>query len=460
MSGRHRPRRAIRDRDSVSANLFILLVAAGIIAAAALHWRFKSGGSRRARPGPRSTTPGLGDAGAKSEPALSALDGAGDLGGQGEIPLLDVPAAEFPPGVAERAAVGEGAAHEFAAGGDVADFASNAANAADFAADGDVAADDSAAESPAGQFRRRPVDGFDRLSQIDFWARISAAAGGPARDVGRETVLAIYHDAAAGLRRAHAIHGLKMPDKAWRSLEDEAEDSRFADLVVTLQLADRRGPVDAAEMTRFSNLVSKLSEGTGREFQFMTTTDNALAQAAHLAEFIAHFDSVFVVNISPNPGAGEARFHGDAIDRLAPRLGLERDDNRHYSRFKQVGKGRVRLYSLADRSDTGRFDFRDLESFSTRGLVFYTKPAVNRSPGAVFAEMVDTAKAFAARMHGTVGAPNAGRGALGERGGHVDHGDLSQDDVEATRRAIEQVAADMTRAGIACGGDEAARLFA
>jgi len=101
----------------------------------------------------------------------------------------------------------------------------------------------------------------------------------------------------------------------------------------------------------------------------MTTTENALAQAAHLAEFISHFDSVFVVNVSP--ADADARFYGDAIDRLAPRLGLERDDNNHYARFKQVGKGRARLYGLADRSDSGRFDFHDLESFSTRGLVSY-----------------------------------------------------------------------------------------
>jgi len=425
----------------VNANLFILLVAAGIIAAAAIHWYLKSG-ARRTRSGRgrrgRSRT---GDASMnKSEPALSAIDAPG---GQNEIPLLDVPVAEFSPGD------GDSGAADFIAD-DAGDFAGADTTVADDFAD--TVATDTAAEPAAQptQFRRRSVDGFDRLSQIDFWARIS----GGARDVGRENVLAIYHDAAAGLNRAHAIHGMKMPEKAWCNLEFETEDSRFADLVVTLQLADRRGPVDAAEMTRFSNLVSKLSEGTGREFQFMTTTDNALAQAAHLAEFIAHFDSVFVVNISP--AAGD-RFHGDAIDRLAPRLGLERDDNRHYSRFKQVGKERVRLYSLADRSDTGRFDFRAPESFSTHGLVFYTKPAVNKSPGAVFAEMVDTAKAFAARMHGAVGAPNDGHGVHGDYG---EPGDLSQDDVESIRRAIEQVAADMTRAGIACGGDEAARLFA
>lgn len=428
----------------MSVNFLILLVTAGIIAAAVMHWVVKSGRGRPRRRGRGGRGPGRAG---KSEPALGAF-GVDERAGQDEIPLLEVPAAEFPPGFAPGPVVGDdgfrgdgdAGAQESAAGdartGDAATVAVGDV-AVDAAGDAAVAAGDAAA-----RFRHRPVDGFGRLSQIDFWARISAADG--ARDVGRETVLAITHDAAAGLRRAHGIHGLKMPDKkAWCNLEHETEDSRFADLVVTLQLADRRGPVDAAEMTRFSNLVSKLSEGTGRAFEFMTTTENALAQAAHLAEFIAHFDSVFVVNISP--ADADARFYGDAIDRLAPRLGLERDDNGRYARFKQVGKSKVRLYSLADRSDSGRFDFHDLESFSTRGLVFFTKPAVHRSPGAVFAEMVDTAKALAARMHGVVDSPS--------------HGDLSQDDVESLRRAIEQVAADMAQAGIACGGDEAVRLF-
>jgi len=456
----------------VSVNLLVVLVVAGIIAAAAIHWFLKGGDGRRTRSGR-----GRGGAAAgKNEPALSTLggiddiDGIGGRGGQNEIPLLDTPedggSGSFRPGVAVG---GYGDSGDY---GDHGDFGEHSHSDGDAHADRhaahefpadtvDNAADDFAPATvartaagntvavadPPSQFRHRPVDGFDRLSQIDFWAKITGA-----RDVGRETVLALYHDGAAGLHRTHSIHGLKMPEKVWRNLEDEAEDSRFADLVVTLQLADRRGPVDAAEMTRFSNLVSKLSEGTGREFQFMTTTENALAQAAAVAAFAAHFDSVFVVNISPNPGAveaGGARFHGDAIDRLAPRMGLERDHNRHYARFKQVGKERVRLYALADRSDTGRFDFRDMQSFTSRGLVFFTKPAVNRSPGAVFAEMVDTAKAFAARMHGVVDSPNDGG-----------RGDLSQDEVESIRRAIEQLAADMTRAGIAPGGDEAARLFA
>ena len=298
-----------------------------------------------------------------------------------------------------------------------------------------------ASETPGVQradpFHPRAVDGFERISQIDYWAKITGA-----RDVGRETVLAIYREGAMDLTKPHSIHGLKEPERVWCNLEDEAEDSRFADLVVTVQLADRAGAISEREMNRFSALVSKLSEGTGREFRFMTTVDNAFAQADAIAEFIDYFDSIFVVNITPQ---GANRFQGTAIDRTAPRMGLERDTNRYYSRFKSVGKGRVTLYSLADLSETGRFDFDNMNFFSARGLIFFTKPAVNRSPGAVFAEMVDTAKAFASRIQGVVNSPN--------------HDDLSQDDVETIRASIEQVAAEMERLGIPAGGDQATRLF-
>ncbi len=287
-------------------------------------------------------------------------------------------------------------------------------------------------------FRDYSVDGFERLSQIDYWVKITGE-----RDVGRETVLAIYRDGAMDFSKTHRIHGLKMPEKAWRNLEDEAEDSRFADLVLTIQLADCNGAISEREMTRFSALVSRLSEGTGREFLFMTTIENAFAQAAAIAEFAAHFDSLFVVNIRPPQGVDG--FDGAAIERCAPQTGLDRDDDGYYTRFKSVGKEKVTLYSLADMSESGRFDFDNMNAFSARGLTFFTRPAVHRSPGAVFAEMVDTAKAFASRIGGVASSP--------------DHDDLSQDDVDRIRRSIEQVAAQMEELGISPGSDEAARIF-
>ncbi len=293
-------------------------------------------------------------------------------------------------------------------------------------------------ENNSDEFRSRRIEGFERLSQIDYWVKITGE-----RDVGRETVLALYRDAAANFSKAHSIHGFKMPDQAWCNVVSEAEDSRFTDLVMTIQLADHNGAISEREMRRFSALVSRLSEGTGREFVFMTPVANAFAQADAIAEFVRHFDSVFAVNLHPQDSEC---FHGSVIDRYALQMGLEQNDNQYYSRFKFVSKSKVALYSLAALNDTGCFDFDDIKSCNPAGLTFFTKPAVNGSPGAVFAEMVDTARVLASRMKGKVTLSD-------------DDKDLTQDTIDTTRKSIERVVAEMERAGIAAGSTEATRIF-
>ena len=78
------------------------------------------------------------------------------------------------------------------------------------------------------------------------------------------------------------------------------------------------------------------------------------------------------------------------------------DQNSFYARYKPVGKSRVCLYSLANMSDTGEFDIENMRAVRTRGVTFFTRPAINRTPGAVFTEMVDAARAFASRIKGEV----------------------------------------------------------
>ncbi len=286
------------------------------------------------------------------------------------------------------------------------------------------------------EFLGREVRGFERLSQIDYWVKIS---GG--RDIGRESALAIYREAAAGISKPCGIHGLKAADNTWCDLDGEAEDARFGDLVLSIQLADRSGAIDERELARFSALAAKLATGTGREAAFMTPTENAVSQAAALADFIRHFAAVFVVNVRP----GESRqFAGEDIERCAPLVGLEKDRH-YYSRFKSMKKTKVTLYSLADMSETGHFDFTNMASFSTRGLIFFTKPAGTRSPGAVFTEMVDTAMAFASRVKGSVALPGKES--------------ASQENIDATRASIDKLVAQMAALGVAAGSDEARRIF-
>ncbi|MEJ2177655.1 MAG: cell division protein ZipA C-terminal FtsZ-binding domain-containing protein [Gammaproteobacteria bacterium] len=281
------------------------------------------------------------------------------------------------------------------------------------------------------------AEGFEKLSQIDYYVKLSGE-----RDVSRDSVLAIYREGAAGLSKAHSIYGLRMPDKVWRDLENEPEESRFGDLVITIQLADQSGPVTEHDMTRFSALVMKLSESAGRGFAFMAPIESAHEQAQAIEKFRKRFDSIFVVNIRP---LEEETFDGAIIERCATQIGLTPDTNNFYARYKPVGKQKVCLYSLANMSDTGEFDMDNLRGLKTRGVTFFTRPAVNRSPGAVFAEMVDAAKAFASRIKGEVIAPG--------------YDDLSTEDVEAIRKSIEKVASEMESYGIIPGSEEATRLF-
>ena len=281
------------------------------------------------------------------------------------------------------------------------------------------------------------VQGFHKVSQIDYWAKITGD-----KDISRESVLAQYAHAASNIRKPTKIHGVRLPDKSWCNLETASEESRFGDLVVTLQLADAIGPVVEEDIDKFMALIANLSAGTGREFSFITSAENALKQARCIDEFSRRYDTVFVVNIKP---LDAEYLDGGSILRYATQLCLEQGEDAFFVRNKSVSAKKGCLYCLADLSDSGKFDFENMKNLKTRGVTFFTRPAVNRSPGAVFSEMVDAAKVFSAKINGVVVAPNSDT--------------LSADDIERIRASIEKVAAEMEAAGLSPGSDEAIRLF-
>ncbi len=281
------------------------------------------------------------------------------------------------------------------------------------------------------------IDGFERVSQIDYWVRLHGE-----NDIGREAILAQFHKARSTLTKHNRLLGLKLPEKNWCDLEQESEDARFDDIIITLQLADQKGPVSEAELVQFSNLVANLARGTNRSFAFMAPLKSALQQANTIADFIRYYESVFAINVKPQQAD---YLDGGSINLYATQLGLERSEKNYFVHNTTIGNNRVCLYSLANMSDSGKFDFDGLSDLTTRGVIFFTKPAINQSPGAVFSEMVDTAKAFAGRIDGEAVTSN--------------HETLSQADVDQIRSSIEQVARNMKELGIAPGSDEAIRIF-
>jgi len=281
-------------------------------------------------------------------------------------------------------------------------------------------------------FEYIPTEGFEKISQIDYWVKIVGE-----RDISREAVLAIYRENANVLTKKNNIYGLRLPDKVWCDLELESEDTRFGDLVITIQLANRSGAIEEGEITYFSALISNLSKGTGRGFTLMAPIESAISQANAISSFIRYFNSIFIVEIKP---IHSDTFEMSTINHCSLQIGLERNHQNYYARNESVGRHRVCLYSLANMGDTREFDFDNIHSSTVKGVIFFTLPAQVRYPQAVFTEMVNTAKAFASKIKGEIIMPN-------------------QEDVEMIGRSIERVVEKMEKYGMPPGCDEAIRIF-
>ncbi len=296
---------------------------------------------------------------------------------------------------------------------------------------------DSQSDDASAQFQYPEIEGFIRVSQIDYWIKLTGK-----RDVGRESALALYREEASLLTKQHQIFGQKTPNRDWRALEQEAEGARFGDLIITLQLADKDGAVGQEELDRFVTLASILAKGLEYEFTLMAPIESALKQGRAIADFIRYYDSLTIIHVKP---AVSEYFEGSAINRCATQLGLDRSPEGFFVRNQLVNKNKTNLYYIANMSKTGEFDFDNIKDMRIRGVTFFTKPVLHRSPGVVFTEMSDTAKAFAARAKGNASVP--------------DHHTLSQSYVDRNRALIEKNAREMEELGIAPGNEEAMRLF-
>ena len=296
---------------------------------------------------------------------------------------------------------------------------------------------DSQREGSSSQFQYPKIEGFVRVSQIDYWIKLIGK-----RDVGRESVLAQYRDGASLITKRHQIFGQKIPQREWCVLEQETESGRFGDLIITLQLADKNGAVSQEDLDRFITMAEKLAKGVGYDFTLMAPVESALKQGEAIADFIRHYESVSVIHVKP---VVSKYFDGLTINRCASQLGFERSPEGFFVRNQLVNKKKINLYYLANMSKTGEFDFDNMKEMQIRGVTFFTKPVLNRSPGVVFAEMSDTAKACAARIKGNAAVPN--------------HHTLSQRYVDQNRASIEKIAREMEDLGIASGSEEAMRLF-
>ena len=276
---------------------------------------------------------------------------------------------------------------------------------------------------------------LDSPLKIDYWARVPGSEPVTCHDV-----LSVYRRHELDLEHPHLIHGRGYPSNVWVDLEEASSADRFSDLVVSMQMVDRRGPVTESELTRTNSLVYEPAEELNRKFQFDMTVEEAIDQALRLDHFCQQYDVMVIVNITAQEGS---EFVGNDIKRIAERSRMQIGDMGMFH-FLDPRTGHSR-FAMANCFEPGSFDPGALETFSTRGLtLFMSIPRVS-DPITVYDEMIAVARYAASELSGEMRDPDGGE--IGESG------------VKKIRQQVTDIGELFHRVGIVPGSEEALRLF-
>ena len=271
--------------------------------------------------------------------------------------------------------------------------------------------------------------------KIDYWARVP----GP-EPVACHDVLLVYRRHELDLVHPHLIHGRSYPSNVWVDLEEASSADRFSDIVVSVQMVDRRGPVTESELTRTNSLVYELAEKLNRKFQFDMTVEEAIDQAVRLDHFCQRQDVLVIVNIVAQEGS---EFSGNDIQRISERSHMQIGEMGMFH-FLDPRTGHNR-FTMANRSEPGSFDPVALKTFSTRGLTLFMSIPRVLDPLAVFDEMIAVAQYAASELSGQLRDP--------------DGGEIGVSGVEKIRQEVADIEEIFHRVGIVPGSEEALRLF-
>lgn len=273
--------------------------------------------------------------------------------------------------------------------------------------------------------------------QIDFVAYVPSG-----KIIKRDKALGVYRQNEYLLEKPHRIFGLSHPARMWRDLETEPETGRYTELTLTLQLADRDGPVSESDLTKFSLLVLRLSESLKRRFKFSMTFEEAQKTAIGLDHTCKEYDVLAILNIVSK---GEAEFNGLEIDQCLNQIDMRLGNMDIYHKKWNSKSGPRNLYSLANLYKPGVFDANNLNSFRTKGLTLFMNIPCTPEPVKVFEQMVEAAKQLCKSINGKLVDQN--------------HNPLNTKGLESIKRQVELISTNMEADGIVPSSEAAIRLF-
>lgn len=238
------------------------------------------------------------------------------------------------------------------------------------------------------------------------------------------------------LNRPVRWFGLCEETHAWLRV-DNGTGRTFSRLAATLQLADRRGPVNDRELDAFISGVQRACD------QFMAVaTVSDRAETLTLARQVDQFCAAVDIQIAVNVVSTTHPFPGTKLRGLAESAGLRLERDGCFHAHDERGNS---LFVLGNR-DAALFSPDALRQMVSQGLTLSLD--VPRVPLGVdaFDRMIALARQLADALHGTVVDDNLRP--------------LGEQSVAVIRGQIQQFQEQMDRHGIPAGGELATRLFA
>jgi len=284
--------------------------------------------------------------------------------------------------------------------------------------------------APATPAHREPARGGAKAPDIDYRARLTATH--PV-EMARLTEIG---ERVAGIGKPVRVEIREEPDGPWKDLV-EATVASVSEVRVAVQLADRGGPLSAAQLARFRELI----EAAAADLEATVAFDDeaaALAAAAELDTFCADNDVAVGLNIVPNESIG---LLGTKMRALAESSGFVLAADGAFHLNDERGGTLVALTSM----DGVPFEAKSLKALRSEGVTLLLDVPRVGDGRQVFRRMTELARHFAASLDGTV--VDDKRTPLTEAG------------LDKISRQVESIQQALKGRGIVPGSPVALRLF-
>lgn len=260
--------------------------------------------------------------------------------------------------------------------------------------------------------------------------------------INRDTALGLYRQFEFDIKKPHRIFGLLHPEEKWCDMEGQPDSAQFTDFGISVQLADRYGPISESELNRFSQMVLRFAEVFGRRFKFSVSLNDALEYAHKLDAFCKKYDAVAILNVVSR----NQEFRGSLIHQCAREMGLSLNERSIYEKRSPNVQGGEIVYSMASLQNNGELPLKSGgEMFTTSGITLFMNIPRSHNPAQVFNDMVADAKSICKKLDGKL----------------VDHNlrGMTQKGLKRISQQIRQIVQEMEREGITPGSEKTLRLF-